>query len=68
MKGVIPVASAAGVTLGARPAAKSSILLALAMAALGLGRAMRTYVFVLVSIGWVPGFDADHTLVERVCA
>jgi hypothetical protein len=23
---------------------------------------------VLVSIGWVPGFDANHALVERVCA
>ncbi|MGB6350121.1 MAG: hypothetical protein WBG10_08845, partial [Pseudolabrys sp.] len=37
MKGVIPVAPAADVTLGPRPTAKRSILLALAVAALGFG-------------------------------
>jgi hypothetical protein len=62
MKGVIPVASAAGVTLGARPAAKSSILLALAMAALGLGGRGAGFDWL------VPGFHANEALVERVCA
>jgi hypothetical protein len=53
MKGVIPVASAAGVTLGQRPVAKSSILLALAMAALGFG-GRADDVAVAVLIGLLP--------------